>query len=310
MHALVTGAAGFIGSHLTERLLAEGHHVRGVDCFTDYYERARKDQNISGARATDRFELVEADLATTDLAALVDGIDGVFHLAAQPGVRGSWGTRFEVYTRNNIVVTQRLLEALVHRPVPVVYASSSSLYGDVLDFPISERTLPRPVSPYGVTKLAAEHLCTLYTKAYGVPVASMRYFTVYGPRQRPDMAFTRFIEAALRDEPITVLGDGEQSRDFTFVADAVDATRRAIDGPPGSYNVGGGSRATVNESIAMIEELVGRPIKVEYSEAIRGDMAHTWADTTAIRDAMSWAPQATLRDGLAAHVAWAQARLG
>jgi nucleoside-diphosphate-sugar epimerase len=161
-----------------------------------------------------------------------------------------------------------------------------------------------------VTKRAAEHLCTLYTRAYGVPVASMRYFTVYGPRQRPDMAFTRFIEAALRDEPISLLGTGEQSRDFTFVHDAVDATYRALSGPPGSYNVGGGSRATVNEAIAIIEELTGRAIKVERADAVRGDMEHTWADTTVIRNALGWAPRASLRDGLAAHVEWARARLG
>jgi nucleoside-diphosphate-sugar epimerase len=309
MLALVTGAAGFIGSHLTQRLIADGYDVRGVDCFTDYYERARKEENLAAFRTHDRFELVEADLATADARALLDGAEAVFHLAAQPGVRDSWGTQFEIYARNNIAATQRLLEALVERDVPMVFASSSSVYGDTDDFPMTERSLPRPISPYGVTKLAAEHLARLYTRAYGVSIASLRYFTVYGPRQRPDLAFTAFIEAALGDDPITVLGDGEQSRDFTFVHDAVDATVRALGATPGAYNVGGGSRATINECIAIIEELTGRTLKVKRSDAVRGDMKHTWADTSAIRETLDWVPRATLRDGLAAQVAWARARL-
>ncbi|MBI4730429.1 MAG: GDP-mannose 4,6-dehydratase [Acidobacteria bacterium] len=304
---MVTGAAGFIGSHLCERLLAEGGRVLGVDCFTDYYDRERKERNLASARASDRFELAEADLGTADLRGMLDGVDGVFHLAAQPGVRGSWGERFEVYARNNILATQCLLEALRERPVPLVYASSSSVYGAAERLPVREEDLPRPLSPYGVTKLAAEHLTGLYAAAYGLAAVSLRYFTVYGPRQRPDMAFTRFLGAALAGLPLEVLGDGEQSRDFTFVADAVEATRRALGAPPGVYNIGGGTRATVNESIRVIEELVGHGVEVRRREAVRGDMPHTWAETSRARERLGWEPRTTLHEGLAAHLAWARA---
>lgn len=308
MRLVVTGAAGFIGSHLCERLVADGHEVAGIDCFTDYYDRARKAEAIAGLAGARGFSLADVDLLTADLPALLDGTDGVFHLAAQPGVRGSWGERFEVYVRNNVLATQRLLEAMRGRDVPLVYASSSSVYGAAECLPVREDDLPRPISPYGVTKLAAEHLVGLYARSEGIHAASLRYFTVYGPRQRPDMAFTRFCEAALAGRPVEVLGDGQQSRDFTYVADAVDATVRALAGPPGVYNIGGGSRATVNEAIAILSDLTGAALEVERQEAVRGDVPHTWADTTAARERLGWVPHTGLREGLAVHLAWARSR--
>src|SRR5436190_6883622 len=235
MKALVTGAAGFIGSTLSERLIADGATVVGLDCFTDYYPRERKEHNLTLLRQSPGFTLVEAAIADADWATLLDGVSCVFHLAAQAGVRKSWGRDFRVYTVNNVEATQILLEACQGRPIErLVYASSSSVYGDDVPIPMREDARPQPVSPYGVTKLAAEQLCHLYHVNYGVPTAAMRYFTVYGPRQRPDMAFHRFIRAAIRSESITLYGDGEQTRDFTFVADAVAATIAAGEhGVPG-----------------------------------------------------------------------------
>ncbi|MGD2206385.1 MAG: NAD-dependent epimerase/dehydratase family protein [Anaerolineae bacterium] len=309
--ALVTGAAGFIGSHLTERLLADGWQVTGVDCFTDYYARSLKEQNLTTFWAHPRFTFVETDLVTADLAPTVADVDVIFHQAGQAGVRASWGADFEIYTQNNVLATQRLLEAVQgSRLHCFVYASSSSIYGDAEDLPMTEDTLPRPVSPYGVTKLAAEHLCHLYHVNFGVPTISLRYFTVYGPRQRPDMAFHKFIRAMLRDEPLPLYGDGEQTRDFTFIADAVDANVLAVDGPPGRvFNIGGGSRVTINHVIATLEELVGKPAKIVRQGAQAGDVRHTWADTSAAEEALGFAPRIKLRDGLAAEVAWLQSRM-
>jgi UDP-glucose 4-epimerase len=246
MHALVTGVAGFIGSHLAERLLQRGWSVRGVDAFIDYYPRPIKEKNLQGALGQDAFSFFEENLVETDCSRLLEGVDVVFHLAAQAGVRKSWGESFQVYTANNIDATQRLLEAAARSAQPVrafVFASSSSVYGDVDTFPMREDGPTRPISPYGVTKLACEALCSLYHKAYGVPTTSLRYFTVFGPRQRPDMAFNRFIEAMLKGERLEVFGDGEQTRDFTYVTDAVEATIAAADrSRPGAvYNIGGGS---------------------------------------------------------------------
>ena len=222
MKALVTGAAGFIGSHLSEHLVNAGHTVTGIDAFTDYYPRERKEQNLATLRTNGRFTLIETALADADWPTLLDGVSWVFHLAAQAGVRKSWGRDFHVYTVNNVEGTQILLEACKGRPIErLVYASSSSVYGDDVPLPMREDARPQPVSPYGVTKLSAEQLCHLYHVNYGVPAVSMRYFTVYGPRQRPDMGFHRFFLAAMRNEPITVFGDGRQTRDFTFVSDAV-----------------------------------------------------------------------------------------
>lgn len=306
--ALVTGAAGFIGSHLSERLLADGWHVIGVDCFTDYYARSIKERNLATFREHPRFTLVEADLVTADLAPLVAGADVVFHQAGQAGVRASWGTDFQIYTQNNVLATQRLLEAVkeadLHR---FIYASSGSIYGDVEALPITEDTTPSPVSPYGVTKLAGEHLCHLYHASFGAPTVRLRYFTVYGPRQRPDMAFNRFIRAMLGGEPFPLYGDGQQTRDFTFVSDVIEANICAVDAPTGRvFNVAGGSRVTVNQVIAELEELAGRPARLDRQVRRAGDQRHTWADTSAARQVLGYAPQVGLRDGLAAELAWLQ----
>ena len=304
--ALVTGAAGFIGSHLTERLLEDGWQVVAMDCFTDYYPRATKEQNLAACWTHPRLRFVEADLVTCDLEPLLADVDVVFHQAGQAGVRASWGAEFEMYVQNNILATQRLLEALKGRTLHrFVYASSSSIYGDAQDLPVREETLPQPISPYGVTKLAAEHLCRLYHTNFGLPTVSLRYFTVYGPRQRPDMAFHRLIRAMLEGGTFPLYGDGQQTRDFTFVADAVAANLLAIEAPPGQvFNIGGGSRVTMNQVIATLEEIVGRPAPVERQAAQAGDVRHTWADTSAAREVLGFAPRVSLREGLAQEVAW------
>ncbi|MGD8903681.1 MAG: GDP-mannose 4,6-dehydratase [Anaerolineae bacterium] len=304
--AVVTGVAGFVGSHLGERLLGDGWQVRGVDCFTDAYSRATKEQNLSVLRRGSRFAFEEADLAAANVGDLVQGVDVVFHLAGQAGVRSSWGSEFEIYTKRNILATQRLLEVVAATGLErFVYASSSSIYGDTAELPVTENSPPQPISPYGVSKLAAEHLCHLYYVNHGVPTVSVRYFTVYGPRQRPDMAFNRLIRAMLRDEPFPLYGDGEQTRDFTFVSDAVEATVRAAGAPPGSiFNVGGGSRVTLNHVIGLLEELVGREAKIDRRAKQAGDVRHTWANTTRIRETLGFQPQVGLREGLAREVAW------
>ncbi|MEK6709690.1 MAG: NAD-dependent epimerase/dehydratase family protein, partial [Nitrospinota bacterium] len=255
---LVTGAAGFIGSHLCERLLGAGARVVGVDRFSSYYARADKEENLAALKGMKNFEFHEIDLSGDPLEGLLERVDGVFHLAAQAGVRASWGKSFEVYLADNLLATQRLLEGVKGRPVRrFVFASSSSVYGEGAEGPTREDSPKRPLSPYGVTKLGGENLCNLYHQNHGVPAVSLRYFTVYGPRQRPDMAFHRFLEAGLRGEPISLYGDGEQSRDFTYVADAVEGTFAAMEkgGPGAVYNIGGGQRATVNEVLRCIEEI-------------------------------------------------------
>jgi nucleoside-diphosphate-sugar epimerase len=308
--ALVTGAAGFIGSHLSETLLDRGWQVTGLDCFTDYYPRAMKERNLDGLRGRPGFHFIFGSVQHADLAAMLEGKTHVFHLAAQPGVRKSWGTDFNVYTENNIDATQRLLEACVSRPLHrFVYASSSSLYGDNVQIPMRENALPQPVSPYGVTKLAAEQLCYLYFVNHGVPTTSLRYFTVYGPRQRPDMAFHRFIKATLEDKPITLYGDGEQTRDFTFVADAVAATIAAGErGVPGrAYNVGGGSRVSMNQVIDIIGRLAGKPLDVRREPAQKGDMRDTYADTSMARADLGFSPSVTLEQGIESEYRWLSA---
>jgi UDP-glucose 4-epimerase len=307
MKALVTGVAGFIASTLAERLLASGAEVTGIDCFTDYYPRWIKERNLAGLRAQPAFTFVESAIADADLGRLLDGVTHVFHLAAQAGVRKSWGRDFQVYTVNNVDATQRLLEACCGKPIErLVYASSSSVYGDLVAIPMREDALPQPVSPYGVTKLAAEQLCYLYHVNYGLPTVALRYFTVYGPRQRPDMAFHRFIRAGLREEPITLYGDGEQTRDFTFVADAAAATMNAgLTGVPGAvYNIGGGSRVSINHVLDIIGGLLGRPLAVRREPAQMGDMRDTYADTSRARRDIGFAPTCTLEEGLEAEVRW------
>ena len=311
-HALVTGAAGFIGSTLADRLLADGVRVTGVDAFTDYYDVALKRRNVAGALAHRGFELLELDLGTADLAALPE-VDVVFHNAAQPGVRASWGREFSAYTHHNVLATQRLLERYKRsRLERFVYASSSSIYGDAESYPTSEAMLPRPFSPYGVTKLAGEHLVLHYGRNFGTPVAALRYFTVYGPRQRPDMAFHRFCRAMLANEPITVYGDGHQSRDFTFVADAVEANVRAWQraAPQGVYNVGGGSQVEVLEAIALLENSLGRKARVNLEPRPAGDPLRTRADATRLASDLGYATKVGIADGLAAQAEWARTLYG
>jgi UDP-glucose 4-epimerase len=307
MKALVTGVAGFIGSHLAAALLDKGATVVGVDCFTDYYPRPLKERNLEENKLREGFRFAETAIQNADLPALLDGVTHVFHLAAQAGVRKSWGADFKTYTTNNIEASQILLEACVGRPLTrFVYASSSSVYGDRAAIPMREDALPQPVSPYGVTKLAAEQLCHLYYANYGVPTAAMRYFTVYGPRQRPDMAFNRFIRAALKDEAISLYGDGGQTRDFTFVADAVAATISAGErGVPGrAYNIGGGSRVSMNDVLAIVERIAGHPLTVNREDAQKGDMRDTYADTSLARKDLGFSPTVTLEEGIRAEYRW------
>jgi UDP-glucose 4-epimerase len=309
--AIVTGVAGFIGSHLAESLLDHGAEVVGIDCFTDYYPRAEKEANLAGPAGRPGFTFVETSIHDADLGRLLDGVDQVFHLAAQAGVRKSWGRDFRVYSVLNIEATQILLEACVGRPIRrVVYASSSSVYGDRAAIPMREDALPQPVSPYGVTKLAAEQLGFLYFVNHQVPVVSLRYFTVYGPRQRPDMAFHRFLRATIEGTPISLYGDGEQTRDFTFVADAVAATRAAGGrGVPGRvYNVGGGSRVSMNHVLEVITRVTGRQPEVRHEAAQKGDMRDTYADTGLARADLGFAPATTLERGLEAEYRWLAAR--
>ena len=310
MRVVVTGAAGFIGSHLSERLLAAGHEVVGIDCFADYYEKARKEQNLETSRSNDRFHFAASDLVEADLGPLLDGAAVVYHLAGQPGVRPSWGNQFDRYVRDNVIATQRLLEALKDVPIKrFVFAGSSSVYGDAERFPTKETALPRPVSPYGVTKLAAEHLTLLYTRNFGIPAVSVRYFTVYGPRQRPDMAFSRFMQAMTAGEDIEVFGDGEQTREFTYVSDAVDGTIKAstADVVGEIFNLGGGSRVTVNKVLATLEEISGLSVRRQNLPAAPGDPRHTGASINLARERLGWEPRVSLREGLAKQWEWFRA---
>jgi nucleoside-diphosphate-sugar epimerase len=305
--ALVTGAAGFIGSHLTTALLDRGAEVTGLDCFTDYYPRVIKESNVAVNAGRPGFHFIEGSLQHADLTALLDGKTHVFHLAAQAGVRKSWGADFRVYTELNVDSTQRLLEACAGRPLHrFVYASSSSVYGDNVSIPMREDALPQPVSPYGVTKLAAEHLCHLYFVNHRVPTTSVRYFTVYGPRQRPDMAFHKFIKAALKGRAVTLYGDGEQTRDFTYVTDAVAATIAAGDtGVPGrAYNVGGGSRVSVNRLFEILGRIHGSPLAIRREPSQMGDMRDTFADTSLAKQDLGFAPRVPLDEGLEAEYRW------
>ena len=307
MKALVTGAAGFIGSHVVERLLTLGADVFGLDCFTNYYARACKENNLSVARSISRFNFLETRIQDADLDKILHDCTHVFHLAAQAGVRKSWGQDFSVYTACNVEATQILLEACSRTTLQrVVYASSSSVYGDDGIIPMHEEHRPQPVSPYGVTKLAAEHLCHLYWRARGVPTVALRYFTVYGPRQRPDMAFHRFLKAILTDAPVLLYGDGTQTRDFTFVQDTVSATIAAADrGESGRvYNIGGGSRVSVNHVLELMTACTGQQPRIDRLPVQKGDMRHTYADTSAAADALGFMPSVSLKQGIEEEFEW------
>jgi len=312
--SLVTGVAGFIGSQLAEALIARGDEVVGVDSFTPYYDRATKESNLASLQGSDRFRLVEADLRDADLAPLLDGVDVVLHQAAQPGVRLSWSDGFATYDSCNVLATQRLLEAAVAAGVPrVVYASSSSVYGDAERFPVVETDLPRPHSPYGVTKLAGEHLCGLYAANHGLSTVALRYFTVYGPRQRPDMAFHRLIEGALDGRPFPLYGDGSHVRDFTYVGDVVRANLLAAeaDVAPGTVvNVCGGGATVLRDVIDAVGEAVGTPVPIDRQPPQAGDVQRTGGSGEAAHRLLGWEPQTTLTDGIAAQVAWHRSRRG
>jgi len=302
---IVTGCAGFIGSHLTDRLLAEGRTVVGIDSFEDYYARETKEANLARARSHPTFKLHEASILDIDLRALLAGSACVYHLAAQAGVRASWGESFDVYTRNNVLATQRLLEACAAAEVPkVIYASSSSVYGDQRELPLTEGMAPRPRSPYGVTKLAGEHLCVLYHANYGLDAVALRFFTVYGPRQRPDMAIQRLLHAALDGTPFPQYGDGSQIRDFTYVGDVVRANIAAAFAPnltPGRvFNVCGGSAVTLTAVLNTLRDIAGKPLRITHTGEKAGDVFQTGGSSDAARDALGWSPRTDLASGLRA----------
>jgi len=303
---LVTGCAGFIGSHLVEALTDRGDEVVGVDAFTDYYSRDLKALNIGHANDTDNFTAVAGDLTALELDSLLAGVDGVFHLAAQPGVRGSWGETFSTYLRDNVLATQRLFEAAAKRQLRVVFASSSSIYGNAETYPTPETTRPMPISPYGVTKLACEQLAETYASSLGLDFCALRYFTVYGPRQRPDMAFARICRALVTGASFRVFGTGEQSRDVTYVGDAVSATVAAMHGglPGRAYNVGGGVETSLREVIELSQRLTGKRLNVESASVAVGDVRRTSADTTLIRQDFGWKAETSLEEGLAAQIDW------
>jgi nucleoside-diphosphate-sugar epimerase len=308
MRYLVTGAAGFIGSHVAEALLSHAGTVVGVDCFTAYYARHVKERNLQTLQKAPNFRLVEADLRTDDLTELLAGTDVVLHHAGQPGVRPSWGKSFADYVSHNVLGTQRLLEASRRAGVArFVYASSSSVYGNALAYPTTESTLPQPFSPYGATKLAAEHLCSAYAANWGLSTVALRYFSVYGPRQRPDMAFHRFVQAVVENREIELYGTGEQMRDFTHISDVVRANLLAAHRPlpPGTVlNIAGGSYETVNAVLAKIADLVGRPLRLKWVRQQAGDVGRTRADCALAARLLGWTPAVGLAAGLAGQVEW------
>jgi nucleoside-diphosphate-sugar epimerase len=302
MKYVVTGGAGFIGSHLTEALLTRGHDVRAVDCFTDYYDQELKEENAAGLDVT-RLDLAEENL---DLA----GVDGVFHLAGQPGVR-SFGDVFEEYVRRNLLASRRVFEAAAGAGTRVVFASSSSIYGDAERYPTPEETEPRPISPYGITKLGCEQLAHAYAQGFGLDAVVLRYFTFYGPRQRPDMALARIVDALARGSSFELYGDGLQSRSFTYVADGIEATIAAMERAPAGavYNVGGGEEATMREAIETLERVSGRTLDLVERQAAAGDVRRTSADATRIERDLGWRATTLLTDGLQAQWEWASARV-
>ena len=312
MKCFITGVAGFIGSHLAERLLKEGFDLIGVDSFLNYYPKKIKENNIKTLLENRRFEFIEDNLLNLKLTGVIDQVEAVFHQAAIPGVRSSWGEDFEKYTSNNINVTQILLEACKDKKIKkFIYASSSSVYGEAIDLPVAESSPKSPISPYGVTKLAGENLVSLYFKCYGVPAVSLRYFTVYGPRQRPDMAFHRFISAILHGREIEIYGTGEQSRDFTYIDDTVEANLGAfLNGKEGEiYNIGGGSRVKLIESLKTIEEVSGKMADLRFIEPQRGDAKHTYADVSKAKRDFGYSPRVDIKEGLRRHYDWLKENL-
>lgn len=308
---IVTGAAGFIGSHLVETLLNQGKRVIGIDHFNDYYDPDLKRRNISSFQNHPAFTLIEGDIQLLNWSVLLKGVEVVYHQAAQAGVRASWGGGFRAYTERNINATQVLLEAAkdAKNLQRLVFASSSSVYGDAETLPTNESICPQPVSPYGITKLASERLCLLYHKNFGVPVVGLRYFTVYGPRQRPDMAFHKFFQAVLREQAIPIYGDGQQTRDFTYISDAIAANLAAATAPAAVgevFNIGGGSRVVLTEVIDSMEKIVGRPIRRQYIENAKGDARHTAADVSKAQKILGYQPQVSLVAGLTQEWLWIQ----
>jgi UDP-glucuronate 4-epimerase len=299
---LVTGAAGFIGSQLADALAAGGHEVAGIDSFTDYYDARLKEENAA------RLDVRRLDLVRDELD--LNGFDGVFHLAGQPGVR-SFGDVFPLYVERNVLASQRVFEAAAAAGVRVVFSSSSSVYGEAERYPTPEDTPPRPLSPYGITKLSCEHLAAAYARSFGLDAVVLRYFNAYGPRQRPDMAFARVVNALAERRPFTLFGDGEQSRSFTYVGDVVRATVLAMERAPAGalYNVGGGEEATLNRALALLEQIAGRPLELERGAGVPGDQRRTRADTARIRDELGWQPEVPLERGLSAQWEWALGRL-
>ncbi|MFC1509226.1 GDP-mannose 4,6-dehydratase [Candidatus Omnitrophota bacterium] len=309
MKIVITGAAGFIGSFLSEQLLKLGHDVTGIDNFNDYYSSNIKRLNSISLLKSDTFHLVESDVQNLDTS-ILKSADYIFHLAGQPGVRSSWGPDFKGYVDNNILVTQRILEAVKHSAAlkKFVFASSSSVYGNAQELPLKETARPNPVSPYGVTKLTAENLCSVYSYNYHIPIVSLRFFTVYGPRQRPDMAFHRFFKAHLGQKSITVFGDGSQTRDFTYVADIVNGILSSAFTQSDSIftllNLGSGKRIALSEVIDMIGAITEKPLQVNYMPSEKGDMTDTLADITRARELIGYAPSVELRDGLQEEYSW------
>ena len=316
MRAFITGVAGFIGSALADALVARGDEVVGVDCFTPYYDRSTKEANLAGLRLNERFRLLEADLRSDAIGDALDGVDVVFHQAAQPGVRLSWSTGFAEYSSQNVLATQRLLEAvksIEHGRPRVVYASSSSVYGNAAVYPTRERDLPQPHSPYGVTKLAAEHLCALYAANYGVDSVSLRYFTVYGPRQRPDMAMHRLLEAGLTGAAFPLYGDGSAVRDFTFVGDVVAANLAAAtaDVAPGTVvNIAGGGSIAMSDLLELAGKVLGTEIMVDRQPAQPGDVDRTGGSIEVARSLLGWRPVVDVEQGLTEQAAWHRTRRG
>jgi nucleoside-diphosphate-sugar epimerase len=308
MKCIITGVAGFVGSHLAERVLMDGHTVLGIDCFTDFYPRSIKKQNIAALTQNANMVFMEGNLLNLPLEVIFKECDTVFHLAAQAGVRTCWGKEFEVYSNNNVLATQRVLEAAKNAGVRrVVYASSSSIYGETQEFPMKESATPRPFSPYGATKLTGEHLCMLYRNNFHISTVILRYFTVYGPRQRPDMAFHLFGKAILRHEQPIVFGNGNQTRDFTYVSDAVEATYAAafpddIDGMV--FNIGGGSRVSLLNVFPILEKLSDWQIQPVFHSIQKGDVRHTAADTTLAQLYLKFVPQVSLEEGLEREMSW------